>query len=185
MPIPLWFRSNPRRYEYAKRQVKMMRITVATMRRRAAKAAPIPTEPEDPSGGISAVADAAEPEIPLFWGAGLVRYVFDAGMTARQRARFPWPIPEAGPGRDLVFEVTPSIEQLDKGCLCLSTRCSDPVRCNPENVRTFAKIPIRRSGTPLRLYDATGRLVNTARVVSEDSGPRRRIAMLTVRVAAG
>ena len=185
-PPPLWPGSHPRRYEYAKRQVKMMRVAVATIRRRAANAPAAPTAPEDPSAGIGGGGappdDDAGPDIPLYWGSGLVRYVFDAGMTDRQKKRFPWPIPEAGPGQDLVFEVTPSADQVAKGCLCLSTRCGDPVRCNPDNVRTFARVPERRSMEPLRLYDATGRLVNTVPVVSEDSGPRRRIAMLTVRV---
>lgn len=162
------------RYEYAKRQVKMLRVTLEAKRRRLAA----------PGASLFAgVSTAGLSPVHLFWGPNMVRYVFDIAMTDTQRRRFPWPIPECDPGQHFMFAVTPSATQLALGCICLSTRCrADNVTCHPSRRAQFARLPEWRGQGRMRLYDADANAIDSVRVVSEDRGPRRRIAMLTVRI---
>lgn len=173
--VPLCPPSHSSRYEYAKRQVKMLRVTIDTKRRRIA-AGDADQRMDEATGNLSPV--------HLFWGPNMVRYVFDIAMTDRARRRFPWPIPECDPGHHLLFAVTPSATQLEQGCICLSTRCraADGVTCHPSRTAQFARLPEWRGEGRLRLYDADATPASSVRVVSEDSGPRRRISMITVRL---
>ena len=147
------------RYEYAKRQLKKIRSQFHR-------------EHRTPYAG--------EYTVKIYWGPGLVRYAFDIPIGQESRKTFPWPIPDCPPGHRILFAVTPNVKQEEEGCLCLSTRCTDDVRCHPDNVAVFDRLPDRRGTDRIILYGADGRVEKVLKIKSEDSGPRRRIAMLMV-----
>ena len=149
-----------RRYEFAKRRLTQFRgAQRARLRRQEG------TDEEDPR--------------PLvFYGRGLVRLVPFVAVHGPPR-RFPWPVPQPAHGNNFLIAVPPTDLQLEQGCLCLSSRCTtDRVACNPQNTRRFAALPHIRGRIVLHNADASpSTALGPLTVVSELSGPRRRITL--------
>ena len=96
------------------------------------------------------------------------------------RSDFEWTIPNPPPGHDYALIVTPTAAQLKSGCVCPGLRHNKQNPVCSLNPRLLVSKPAKKGGQ-LALYTCGGNSVPSLRITGEQSGPRRRIRLVTYK----